>query len=279
VTEPTTRIGFSQRIRLEWLDATASLILAGNDRRAIDASLQALLADKVSVGGRATRGNREKTITILMKTWLDMPQGLGPLRDAGLELLRGLSRDDRIAVHWGMVLAAYPFWGSVAAHTGRLLRLQDSVGAAQVQRRIRERYGERPTVERATRRVLRTFIDWGVLDDTATRGLYVRGRRHTIQAPECIAWLAEAVLTARSSGAATAKDLLASQALFPFNLAPMTAQQVASLSSRLDVLRHGLDEDLVMLRSERRGRERRGQPTACNLTAPPASSPTPSRRS
>jgi len=205
----------------------------------------------VSVGGRATRGNREKTITILMKTWLDMPQGLGPLRDAGLELLRGLSRDDRIAVHWGMVLAAYPFWGAVAMHTGRLLRLQDSVGAAQVQRRIRERYGERPTVERATRRVLRTFIDWGVLDDTATRGLYIQGRRHTVQPPECIAWLAEAVLTARSSGAATAKDLLASQALFPFNLAPMTAQQVASLSSRLDVLRHGLDEDLVMLRSER----------------------------
>ncbi len=251
MTERTTRIGFSQRVRLEWLDATANLILAGNDRRAIDASLQALLADKVSVGGQATRGNREKTITVLMKTWLDVPQGLGPLRDEGLELLRGLGGDDRIAVHWGMVLAAYPFWGAVAMHTGRLLRLQGSAEAKQVQQRIRERYGERPTVERATRRVLRTFIDWGVLNDTATKGLYVQGRRNTVQHPECIAWLAEAVLTARSSGAATARDLLASPTLFPFRLAPMTAQRVASLSPRLDVLRHGLDEDLVMLRNER----------------------------
>ena len=251
MNERTTRIGYSQRVRLEWLDATADLILAGNDKSAINESLQNLLADKVSVGGQAIRGNREKIITILMKTWLNVPRGLEPLRDEGLDLLRGLDRDGRVAVHWGMSLAAYPFWGSVAAHTGRLLRLQSSATAAQVQRRIMERYGERATVGRATRRVLRAFIDWGVLDDTPNKGLYVQGRRYTIRDPKRIAWLAEALLTARTTGSAAARDLLESPSLFPFRLAQMPAQQVVSLSPRLDLLRHGLDDDLVMLRGGR----------------------------
>ena len=69
------QIGFSQRIRLEWLDQTANLVLAGNDKPAIIAALQELLKDKVSVGGDAERGNREKIITILMKVWLNVPRG------------------------------------------------------------------------------------------------------------------------------------------------------------------------------------------------------------
>ena len=248
MNERTNQIGYSQRVRLEWLDATANLVLAGNDNAAVNESLQVLLADKVSVGGQAVRGNREKIITILMKTWINVPRGLEPLRDEGLELLRGLSRDDRVAVHWGMSLAAYPFWGSVASHTGRLLRLQGSAAAPQVQRRIMERYGERATVGRATRRVLRAFIDWGILNDTPTKGLYAQGTRYTVRDPKRIAWLAEAVLTARATGSAAVQDLLGSPNLFPLRLTQMPAQRVVSLSPRLDLLRHGLDNDLIMLR-------------------------------
>lgn len=251
MSDRTTQIGYSQRVRLEWLDATADLILAGNDTRAVNESLQELLADKVSVGGQAVRGNREKIITILMKTWLNVPRGLEALRDDGLDLLRGLDRNDRVAVHWGMSMAAYPFWGSVAAHTGRLLRLQDSAAAAQVQRRMMERYGERATVGRATRRVLRAYIDWGVLNDTPTKGIYIQRRRYTVRDSKRIAWLTEAVLTARTTGSAAAQDLLESPSLFPFRLAHMPAQHVVSLSPRLELLRHGLDDDLVMLRAAR----------------------------
>src|SRR5208337_1128040 len=109
------QIGFSQRIRLEWLEQTVNLVLAGNDKPIIIAALQELLKDKVSVGGDAERGNREKIITILMKVWLTVPRELEALRVDGLELLKRLSRTDRIVVHWGMVGAVYPFWSAVAA--------------------------------------------------------------------------------------------------------------------------------------------------------------------
>lgn len=80
-----TQIGLGQQIRLEWMEMTANLAVA------VEASicnvLQELLEDKLSVGGNAKRGNREKAITILMKIWVRPPRGLHPLQRKGLNLL------------------------------------------------------------------------------------------------------------------------------------------------------------------------------------------------
>jgi hypothetical protein len=244
------QIGFSQRIRLEWFQQTANLILAGNDKAAINDALQDLLEDRLSVGGKSVRGNREKVITILMKTWLTAPPELEKLRNEGLAILQRLHRKDRIVVHWGMTLAAYPFWGAVAAHTGRLLRLQGTAAAAHVQRRVREDYGERETASRAARRVLRSFIDWGVLKETGDKGVYGQGNQYPVEDPRLIAWMVEASLRARVNGSAAIKDLLDSPSIFPFRLAHISAEHVASLSPHLNILRHGLDDDLVMLRDK-----------------------------
>jgi hypothetical protein len=162
------QIGFNQRVRLEWLEQAANLVLAGNDKSAVNDALQELLKDKVSIGSQAERGNRERIITILLKVWLNVPSELEPLRVGGLELLKRFPRTDRIAVLWGMVMAVYPFWAGVASHVGRLLKLQDSAAAAHIQRRIRKQYGERETVSRAAHRVLRSYVDWGVLSETGT---------------------------------------------------------------------------------------------------------------
>lgn len=271
------QVGFSQRIRLEWLERTANLVLAGNDEVSIYSSLQELLQDKLSVDRsvkassaqrrasrddkaktthdarrmtqRRMRGNREKVITILMKIWVRPPRDLHPLQREGLNLLSHLSREDHIAVHWGMAMAVYPFWGTVAAHVGRLLRLQGTAAASQVQRRVREQYGERDTVSRAARRVLRSFVDWGVLKETSEKGIYTSGPSLHIAHVELIAWLAEAFLHAQPNSSVAVKAILDSPSLFPFRLSPISANHLVSVSGRLDVLRHDLDQDLIMLRT------------------------------
>jgi hypothetical protein len=245
-----TQIGFSQRVRLEWLESTAKLVLAGNDEVSIKGALQELLEDKLSVGGRAKRGNREKVITILMKIWVRPPPVLRPLQEEGLRLLSHLPREDHVAVHWGMAMAVYPFWGVVAAHAGRLLRLQGTAAASQIQRRVREQYGERDTVSRAARRVLRSFVDWGVLKETSQKGIYTAGITLPITQVEVIAWLAEALLHAHPNGSVALRTTLDSTTLFPFRLSPISAVHLVAISRRLEVLRHGLDQDVIMLRPE-----------------------------
>ena len=169
----------------------ANLLLAGKDRSAVNDALQELLIDKVSVGGNAQRGNREKIVTILLKAWLTVPTELETLRVEGLDLFKRSPQHDHLAIHWGMVIAAYPFWSGVAVQVGRLLRLQGSAAAAQVQRRVREQYGERETVSRATRRVLRSYLDWGVLQESGATGIYTAGTTLAIDNSRLIAWLAE----------------------------------------------------------------------------------------
>lgn len=242
------QIGFSQRVRLEWFEQTANLVLAGNGKFAVIEALQDSLKDKVSIGGQAERGNREKIITILMKVWLNVSPELESLRSAGLEHLKRLPLPNRTAVHWGMVMGVYPFWAVVATQVGRLLRLQGSAAAGHVQRRVREQYGERETVSRAARRILRTYVDWGVLSETGAKGIYKASQPVVIDDPRLIAWLIEASLHARSNGTAPLKDLIDSTSIFPFLLKPIHAESLLAVSANLDILRHGLDDDLVMLR-------------------------------
>ena len=255
----TNQVGFSQRIRLEWLGQAANLVLGGNDAPAIHAELQNILLDKVSIGSNADRGNRGKIITIISRVWVNVPEKTADLRVDALELLKRLPGPQRLAVHWGMVAAVYPFWAAVAGCVGRLLRLQGSVAAIHVQRRIREQYGERETVSRATRRVLRSFVDWGVLKETNTKGVYDQGLHLPVDDPALAAWLIEASLHARSDGTGILKDLIENPSLFPFSLNPPTAGSLLALSLRLEVARLGLDEDLVVLREKDRPKEGSGR--------------------
>jgi len=251
----TDQIGFSQRIRLEWLDQTANLVLAGSDAAVIRAELHNILRDKVSVRSDARRCNREKTITILSRVWLSAPGKAAGLRDDALELLKHLPAPQRLAVHWGMVTAVYPFWAVVAACVGRLLRLQGSVAATHVQRRMSEQYGERETVFRATRRILRSFVDWGVLTETGIKGVYEQPSRLVVDDRGLKAWLVEASLHARREGSALVKDLLESPGLFPFEFAPAGDDDLFRSSPRLEIVRFGLDGDVAVLRNKRRSRE------------------------
>jgi hypothetical protein len=250
------QVGFSQRVRLEWLEHTANLVLAGNDKIAINTALQELLQDKVSVGGDARRGTREKIITILMKVWINVPPQLEALRDDGLKILQRLPRKDRIAVHWGMVTAVYPFWSVVAAHVGRLLKLQGSAAASHIQRRLREQYGERETVSRATRRVLRSFLDWEVLSETGKKGIYSQGLALAIDDSQLVSWIIETSLFARPNHSAALKDLFEHPSLFPFRIKKITADSLLATAARLDLLSHNLDDELVLLRTQtlRKGR-------------------------
>jgi hypothetical protein len=243
-----TQIGLDRLVRLKWLEQTASLVLAGNGDKETKEALQASLKDFFRSHDPDVRGSIDKTITILLKVWLRVPAELEQLRIGGLELLRHVPRTDRLAIHWGMVTAVYPFWSSVAAQVGRLLRLQGSASAAHIQRRMREQYGERDTVSRRARYVLRSYLDWGVLGETGTKGIYKAGLSPAVDNPRLIAWIVEASLHARSNGSAPLKDVINSPSLFPFRLKAVHAESLMAVAPNLDIFRHGLDDDMVMLR-------------------------------
>ncbi len=252
------QVGFSQRIRLEWLEFTANLVLAGSRRSEIVAALGDRLRAELSVGNEPERGNRDKAITILTKVWVTVPGELRPLRDDGLDLLQRLSGDQRMLVHWCMCMAAYPFFGAVADATGRLLQLQGTVGAAQVQRRLREQMGERETVARAARRILRAFIDWGVLLEREKKGFYRFAPKRVVDDLPLSIWAISAMFAVHDAKSRSATSLLRCPHLFPFDVGLPSPRDLEA-NGAFEVARYGFDQEVLVTRSgAERGMSLRG---------------------
>ena len=73
-----------------------------------------------------------------------------------------------------------------------------------------------------------------------------------------IAWLAEASLHARNSSSVPVRDLVDSPNLFPFRIKSIPAEGLVVASSRLDVIRYGLDDYCIILRKSPNGGSRTG---------------------
>lgn len=244
------QIALDREISLEMLEKTVNMHLAGNDRAAIKEYLNESLREKLPAISDSVRGTRSKTITILMKIWVSVPSEMEEFRNSGIELLKILPKEKHIGIHWGMTMAIYPFWGIVAASVGRLLQLQENISSSQVQKRIKEKYGERETVFRSVQRLLRSFIDWGVLMEANEKGVYAQGKSVSLDHPKMIAWLFEAILNSRPEGKAPISELIHNMCLFPFHLSPITAESVVNYSSRLELIRHGLSDELIVLSND-----------------------------
>ncbi len=244
-----TQIGIDRLVHLRWLERTAYLQLAGNDAVTIKHLLRQELQDSFRSTQIAVRGSLDKTLTILLRIWVHPPRGLEAFQQDGLRLLAALPREHHLPIHWGMTMAVYPFWNAAATHVGRLLRLQTTITAQQVQRRLAEQYGDRETVARRVRYVVRSFVDWGVLCETAERGVYSAAPSRPVPQLEVVAWVVEGLLHAQPNGAVEITGALTAPSLFPFQLPLVTAERLAAISNRLEVLPHGLDQAMILLRS------------------------------
>lgn len=242
-------IGIKQAIRFESMQRSANLLLAGLDVKTIREALHELLADRKGNGSENERSVQARSFAVnnLMKIWVSPVPELIPFRDASLAFLRENSAM-ALAVHWGMISAAYPFWFNVARQTGRLLALQDQVTQTQIINRLKEQYGDRQTVSRYARFVIRSFVAWGALKDAEVKGCYEKAAPVNIAEPNLAILMFESALLATPEAKGALGLLLNNPALFPFQLPVMTGDFVSQRSDRIDVVRYGLDDELLILK-------------------------------
>lgn len=242
-------IGIKQTIRFEWMQKTANLLLAGLDAKTIRLELHEFLADRKGNGSDGKRSSQTRTFVVnnLMTIWVSPPLELIPFRDASLAFLRENPSMD-LPVHWGVIAAVYPFWCNTARQIGRLLALQDQVSQTQIINRLKEQYGDRQTVSRYARFVIRSFVAWGALKDSEAKGCYEKAPPVGIAQPELAILMFESALQAIPEGTSALGLLQNNPAFFPFKLPVMTGEFVSKRSDRIDMVRFGLDDDLLILK-------------------------------
>lgn len=232
-------IGFDRELRLAWLDAVASRAAAGDTPEVVRPWLHEHLVDVL--GGMGTSGNRGKTVTVLTRIWVNVPPRCVPLRNKAVVILAAGDAMDRLALHWAMASAVYPFFADVAAVMGRLLALQGEVERQAVIRRVVETWGDRPAVSRGCRAVWHSVKGWGVLDEGSKRGLYMRLSAPLRPSPAVQALLFDALtLNAERPQAPPQDAVLPPPGLFPFAASATSRAAVAPPLVTAQPIRAGL---------------------------------------
>ncbi len=154
--------------------------------------------------------------------------------------------------HWGMSIANYPFFKDIAAIVGRLLKLQESISIQQVSVRMRENWGERSTLIRATQRVVRSMADWGVLRENSQKGYYLKGPRIPFVDKKVEIWLLESFLYADPEKMYSFEEVANSPVFFPFDFKVSDNELIQN--KRVEMMRHGLDSILITLKKDNKPR-------------------------
>jgi hypothetical protein len=243
MTAPASaRIGFDRRIEVDWLDAAAARVAAGQTPSEVRASLKAMLAGVLA--GESSSSARGKTLTVLARIWVTVPAEVEPLRAAAVELLPSASAEERLAIHWALTVAAYPFFCDVAAQVGKLLALHGELSLSQLVRRMTLTLGERSTLPRAVQRVVRTMVRWGVLREADRKGTFLPAPQRTVLSSGLAELMVEALLVSSGRGMVLT-EATTHPALFAFDV--RLGVSAARNAGRLRVLRQGDQTDYVEL--------------------------------
>ena len=105
-----TKIGFDRTIRSEWLDAAAARIANGDSADATRKFLWDFLEDVER--GNTNNSGRGKTLTVLTRIWISVPEKAGTLKKAALRQIASARVEQRIAIQWAMTAGTHPFFGS-----------------------------------------------------------------------------------------------------------------------------------------------------------------------
>ena len=239
---PKVEIVFRRKVRAIWLEQGLALAAQGLSWK----DAKPALAEPVAAENPGAETIR-KVLEHLRRVWFEPPDNCTELRSAALTLFRASdSPASRTLLNWGMAIAAYPFVGSAGEVLGRLLKLQKEAGRADVQRRLREQYGDRDFVNRIARYTVSSFLDWGVIAETKLKGIYLSAMQATPKNPDQIAWLAEAVLISSHKSQMGLSELCNHPSLFPFTLDKLNAA-VLQNNPRLRVERQSLNHEIVLL--------------------------------
>ena len=133
-------VGLSRSIKIEWLNKVAHLVVEGKSEQEIKNELNEYLSFEIK-----SPTNLRKTREILMYIWLKSGDEYRELRSKALEVYK-LERSNKLAIHWCLMLAAYPVFADVCSLLGKLTNIQDTFTTSWLKEKLFEVWGERSTL-------------------------------------------------------------------------------------------------------------------------------------
>lgn len=244
------KVGIQRELHIAWFDQAARLYASGLKKNEARQEIYSYLDNAPGFETTPTVQTKTYIANALIKTWIMPDRDLIALRDTAFRVIQD-SPSSRFAVHWSLLGAAYPFWFAVATVIGRLLNLQDQVTQTQVVSRLKEKFGDRQTVSRRARYIIRSFVAWGAIKDSESKGCYEKVAPMVVVEHNLAILMLEAALHAVPEGMCALGLLNNNPALFPFQLPVLSGDYISQCNERIEVIRYGLDEELLKIKNPR----------------------------
>jgi hypothetical protein len=204
-------VGFLQYVKKDWLDATVAFYQNAQNIDEIKANLDTLIKFEVPKSEE-----RRKTIDVLTRIWIRIPPKYNSLRLSGLNFYDDLDPNERIILHWGMLLLAYPFFRDIVYSIGFLLQLQSNFTSTQLRNRLISKWGHRTTIIRAIDRIIQSLKDWNIL---IVNGKSLKSNSKIIVKNESLClWFLECIFRTENVDSMLFEKFVSLQTMFPFEL-------------------------------------------------------------
>lgn len=152
-------IGFSRNIKLEWLDKTVELIKSDKSNREISEELLSYLSFEIG-----DKTNLQKTKNILLNIWVNSADDSRNIRDFALKVF-DFKNDERIILHWCMMLLAYPVFRDIVQIIGRTCFIQSKFTVKSAKARMFDSWGERSTLYFSFEKMLQTMKNMNLIEN------------------------------------------------------------------------------------------------------------------
>lgn len=246
------KIAFKQIVRLEWMDRTLSMVLAGFPEPEIREQLDHYLSTQRQSGGVGESRNKATygMSLALLSCWFRKEPELEDFRKALLVQANSVEQKDWLPLHWAMLAASYPYFAWVSEQVGRLFSLQETITSGQVYERMKQAFGDKAMIARNTRYVVRTLVSWGLLaeEEMGKKGQYSKPVEHKVKDLQATELLLEGLLLALPEERCEWNTLLRHRALYGFSIDYFSPQELVRLSNtRIALSQVGLTTGMVMI--------------------------------
>jgi hypothetical protein len=161
--------------------------------------------------------NLHKTRSILVNIWVNPSDESSKIRDLALKVF-DFKNDERIILHWCMILLAYPVFRDIVQIIGRTCLIQSKFTVKSVKAKLFDLWGERSTLYFSFEKILQTMKHMKIIENTES-GVYKPIERQ-ITKKEYILVVLLSILSINKGTYYELHDLQESPLFFAFNYIP-----------------------------------------------------------
>lgn len=213
------RIGLTKNVKLEWMELAANCRLLGKTQDEAYPILNSKIGEIIH-----SPVNSKQVRVILFNMWY-RPEDW--FLEASTNVAKTLTTDERIGVHWALLLKRYQVFYDLCVVIGGLYDYRDVVSLNQIRNRIFEKWGARDTLQNCLAKNIQTFKELKAISAADIPGTYSRNNM-ILNSPQIMQLLCAAILERSGRQYMTWEELIQHHALFPFRVENLTQADMAA---------------------------------------------------